>query len=180
MFSLSKNISLKDKVLFYESVANLIDGGVTLLSALKGFMSRLPEGNLKEAVENTIFFVEGGDAMNVAMRKIPNFYTQKEIAIVEAGEQTGMLRVTFNAIATELRMEEDLKRKVVGAMVYPMIIVFFLVLALLVVMVYVIPQIVPVITETGTALPWTTKSLVMVSDFLRNNIIVILALAAAL
>ena len=58
MFSLSKNISLKDKVLFYESIANLIDGGVTLLSALKGFLDRLPEGNFREAVENTIFFIE--------------------------------------------------------------------------------------------------------------------------
>lgn len=180
MFSLSKNISLKDKVLFYESIANLIDGWVSLLAALKWFLDRLPEGNFREAVENTIFFVEWGDAMNVAMRKIPNFYSAKEIAIVEAGEQTGMMRVTFNAIANELRMEEDLRRKVTSAMIYPVIIIFFLVLALIVVMVYVIPQIIPVITETGTTIPLSTKSLVVVSDFFRENIFILIGLFAAI
>lgn len=118
--------------------------------------------------------------MNVAMRKIPNFYSQKEIAIVEAGEQTGMLRVTFNAIASELRMEEDLKRKVTSAMIYPVIIVFFLVLALMVVMVYVIPQIIPVIAESGASLPFATRSLVAVSDFFRENILIILVLLVVL
>lgn len=117
--------------------------------------------------------------MNVAMRKIPNFYSQKEIAIVEAGEQTGMMRVTFNAIANELRMEEDLRRKVISAMIYPIIIIFFLLLALIVVMVYVIPQIIPVITETGTAIPWSTRSLVAVSDFFRENILLLIGLFVA-
>ena len=39
-------------------------------------------------MENTLFFVEGGDPLSVAMRKIPNFYGEKEIAIIESGEQT--------------------------------------------------------------------------------------------
>jgi type II secretory pathway component PulF len=176
MLTLFKNISLKDKVLFYESIANLLEGGVTLLAALKGFSSRVPPGNFKEAIENTIFFVEWGDTMNVAMRKVPNFYTQKEIAIVEAGEQTGMLRTTFTAISDELRTEEDLRRKVTSAMIYPFIIVFFLILALIVVMVYVIPQIIPIISETGSELSWSTRSLIFASDFFRDNFILIIAL----
>lgn len=58
MFSLTKNIPLKDKILFYESVANLLDGGVALVSALKGFASRVPVGAFRETVENTVFFIE--------------------------------------------------------------------------------------------------------------------------
>ena len=57
MFSFNRGVSSKDKVLFYESIANLLDGGVTLLAAFKGFASRLPAGKLRDAVENTIFFV---------------------------------------------------------------------------------------------------------------------------
>lgn len=84
MFSFTKSVSTKEKVLFYESIANLLDGGVTLLSAFKGFASRLSAGPLKDSVDNTIFFVESGDQLNTAMRKLPNFYTEKEIAIIEA------------------------------------------------------------------------------------------------
>lgn len=172
-FSLSTHIALKDKILFYETIANLLDGWVTLLSALRGLSARLAWGNFREAVDNTIFFVEWGDSMNIAMRKIPNFYTEKEIAIVEAGESTGMIKTSFESIAYELRMQEDLRRKVLSALSYPFIIFFFLVLALVVVMVYVIPQIMPILAESSDTLPFSTRSLLWVSDFLRGNLLYI-------
>jgi len=56
------------------------------------------------------------------MRKVPDFYTQKEIAIIESGEQTGMLKETFLSIAIDLRNQEDLRRKIANAMAYPVII----------------------------------------------------------
>ncbi len=109
--------------------------------------------------------------MNTAMRKVPNLYWEKEIAIIESGEQTGMLRTTFEAIASEMRLQEDLRRKVMSALTYPFIIMIFLGLALLVVMTYVIPQIMPIITEMTTDIPFSTRSLVAVSDFLSQNIL---------
>jgi type IV pilus assembly protein PilC len=82
-----------------------------------------------------------------------------------------MLRTTFEAIASEMRLQEDLRRKVVSALTYPFIIMIFLGLALLVVMTYVIPQIMPIITEMTTDIPFSTRSLVAVSDFLSQNIL---------
>ncbi len=175
--SIFRTIPLRDKVLFYESIGNLLDGGVTLVSALRGFSERLQVGLLKEAVDNTIFFVEWGDALNIAMRKVSNFYWEKEIAIIESGEQTGMLKETFEAIASEIRMQEELRRKVIGALTYPFIILSFLVLALIVVMIYVIPQIMPIIAEMTTDIPLSTRSLIAVSNFLsQNSILLILGL----
>lgn len=174
MFSSIRSISLKDKILFYESVANLLDGWVTLLSALRGFSWRLQPWAFKEWIDNTIFFIEWGDLMNVAMRKIPNFYREKEIAIIESGEQTGMLRTTFEAIAQEMRTQEELRRKVIGALTYPFIIMIFLGLALIVVMTYVIPQIMPIILEMTTEIPFSTRSLVAVSSFLSHNILLLI------
>ena len=112
--------------------------------------------------------------MNTAMRKIPDFYGEKEIAIVESGEQTGMLRTTLSAIASELRMQEELRRKVLGALTYPLIIMIFLMLALIVVMIYVIPQIMPIIAEMTTDIPFSTRSLIAVSDFIADNILLLI------
>ncbi|MBC7503724.1 type II secretion system F family protein [Candidatus Gracilibacteria bacterium] len=183
MFSFfTPKISLKDKILFYESTANLLEGGITLLGALKGLLSRTHAGNLYDTLENTIFFIESGDALNIAMRKSPNFYHEKEVAIIESGEQTGMLKDAFQSIATELRMQEELRRKVVGALTYPFVIMFFLVLALTVVMTYVVPQIMPIIAEMTTKISFSTRSLIWVSNVLRYNMIFILItlIAAAL
>ncbi len=114
------------------------------------------------------------------MRKFPIFYTEKEIAIVESGEQTGMLKDAFQAIASELRMQEDLRRKVIGALTYPFVIMFFLVLALTVVMTYVVPQIMPIIAEMSTEISFSTQSLIWVSNFLRHNIFLIVMVLIAL
>lgn len=114
------------------------------------------------------------------MRKFPIFYTEKEIAIVESGEQTGMLKDAFQSIASELRMQEDLRRKVIGALTYPFVIMFFLVLALTVVMTYVVPQIMPIIEEMSTEISFSTQSLIWVSNFLRHNIFLIVMVLIAL
>ncbi|NRH21295.1 type II secretion system F family protein [Candidatus Gracilibacteria bacterium] len=176
---LNQSISLKDKILFYESTANLLEGGITILGALKGLASRTPPGVLHETIENTIFFIESGDALNIAMRKFPNFYNEKEIAIIESGEQTGMLKDSFQAIALELRTQEDLRRKVIGALTYPFVILFFLVLALTVVMTYVVPQIMPIIAEMNATPGLSTRSLIWVSNFFRHNLIFALLIIIA-
>lgn len=176
----SSRISIKDKALFYENIANLLEGGVTLISALKGLRERLVEGKLKESVDHLLFFVEGGDAINIAMRKLPNFFHEQEIAIVESGEQTGMLQKAFLAIANDLRTQEDLRNKIIGAMTYPFIILIFLLIALSVVMIFVIPQLMPIIGNLAGELPWTTRSLIFVSDFFRGNFILMLLSIVAL
>ncbi len=103
------------------------------------------------------------------MRKLPNFFYEQEIAIVESGEQTGMLRQAFLAIARDLREQEDLKNKIISAMTYPIIIMIFLIIALSIVMIYVIPQLMPIIGNMAGDLPWTTRSLIFTSNFFRYN-----------
>ncbi len=167
-------ISIKDKALFYENVANLLEGWVTLLMALKWLRDRLPIGKLRESLDNIIFFVEGWDAVNIAMRKLPNFFDEQEVAIVESGEQTGMIQESFLAIANDLRAQEELKNKITSAMTYPIIIMLFLVLAISIVMIYVVPQLMPIIGEMKGELPFTTKALIWTSTFLKENILYII------
>jgi len=180
MFPFSSNISLSDKILFFESISNLLDGGVSLIASISSFTERINNGKFKAVLQNTVYFLQSGDSLSTAMRKIPDFYTQKEIAIIESGEQTGMLKETFLSIAKDLRNQEDLRRKIANAMAYPVIILFFLILSLSIVMIYVIPQILPIITSTGTNLGWSTRSLVATSDFLRNNILLLIGGAVTL
>lgn len=172
---LTPTISLKEKIIFYESIANLLEWGITLLGAFKWLLSRTHPGLLYDTIEHTIFFIESGDSLNIAMRKFPSFYEEKEIALIESGEQTGMLKDSFQAIASELRMQSELRTKVIGALTYPFVIMFFLVLALTVVMTFVVPQIMPIIAEMTTEISFSTKSLIWVSNFMRDNIFFIIA-----
>lgn len=163
-------ISIKDKALFYENIANLLEWWVTLTVALKWLRDRLPIWKLKEAIDHLVFFIESGDAVNVSMRKLPNFFWEQEVAIVESGEQTGMIQESFLAIANDLRGQDELRNKITSAMTYPIIIMIFLVLAVMVVMVYVVPQLIPIIASMSSELPFMTKALIGTSNFLKENI----------
>lgn len=169
-----QKISIKDKALFYENVANLLEWGVTLVVALRGLRDRLDVGSLRESIDHLLFFVESGDAVNVAMRKLPDIFDDQEIAIVESGEQTGMIQESFYAIAKDLRDQEDLRNKITSAMTYPVIILFFLVLAITIVMMYVVPQLIPILESVSSEPPLMTRALISTSMFLKENIFFIL------
>ena len=108
------------------------------------------------------------------MRKLPDFFEEQEIAIVESGEQTGMIQEAFLAIAKDLRVQEELRNKITSAMTYPVIIILFLILAISVVMIYVVPQLLPILGNMTGDLPFTTRALIATSNFLSGNIVYIL------
>ncbi len=177
----SSHISIKEKALFYENLANLLEGWVSLLSALKGLRERTPAWSaLADGIDNLLFFIEWGDSVNVAMRKLPNFFDEQEIAIVESGEQTGMIQKAFMAVSLDLRSQEELRGKITSAMTYPIIIFLFLCIAIAVVMIYVIPQLMPIIWDLWGNLPWTTRSLIATSDFMKGNYVFIFGFLVAI
>ncbi len=161
-------ITAKDRGFLYMHLANLIEGGVTAISALRSFLEKTDNPRLYQAVEDLRFFVESGDAFSIGMKKLPLVFPRAEIAIVEAGEQSGTMQRSFIRLAEELRAQEELKSVVRGALAYPSIIIVFLVGAVLVIMTYVIPNLMPLFEETDVDLPASTRSLVATSEFVTS------------
>lgn len=159
----------KEKALFYEHISNMVDGGVTIIQALKSFLDKNRNPKLLQEVSQLLFFIDSWDSVSIAMRKLPKTFDRREIAIVEAGEQSGTTQRSFASLADELRNAEELKSKVKGALTYPLIIVFFLVGAILTIMTYVIPKIEPLFETANTELPFATKSLIASSRFVESN-----------
>lgn len=146
-------IETRDKALFYEHLSNMVDGGVPVIQALRSFLDKNKNPRLASEITNLLFFVESGDSFSIAMRKLPGTFDRREIAIVAAGEQSGTMQKSFSSIASELRDQADLVRKVQGALAYPFIIVLFLALAMVTIMTYVIPKIEPLFANSGVSLP---------------------------
>lgn len=166
-------ISLREKSVFYEHLSNLIDGGVTLVSALASFVEKTDNPKMYRLICELLLFIESGDPVSVAMRKFPKFFSKSEVSIVEAGEQSGTLQKSFTSLAKDLRDMEDVKSKVKGALAYPAIILLFLIGAIVLVMTYVVPKLIPLFESTGTGLPFITQTLVYSSSFMRAHLIFI-------
>ncbi len=168
------SISLKEKAVFYEHISNLLEGGVTLVEALESFCVKIKNPLLYREITSILRLIDSGDAMSTALKKHPHTFDKSEVSIIEAGEQSGTMQRSFASLADDLRNRDDLRRKLVSAMTYPLIILGFLVAAIVIVMVFVIPKLLPLFETSGTELPLSTRSLVATSNFLSNHFIAII------
>lgn len=162
-------ISIKEKALFYEHLANMVDGGVSVIAALYSFLDKNRNIKMEVEIMNLLVFVESGDSFSIAMKKLPSVFDKREVAIIEAGEQSGTMQRSFSSLADELRSQEELKSKVKGALTYPLIIVLFLFGAVMIIMTYIIPKLEPLFMNTGVELPFATQALVSTSRFIEGN-----------
>ncbi len=169
-----ERVGAKDKALLYEHLSNLLEGGVSIIKALDSFGAKCPNRLLALAVDNLQFFVNNGDPLSLAMKKMPDVFEKYEVAIVEAGENSGKAQSALRDLASELRKGHDLAAKVQGALTYPTIIMVFLALAVVVVMTFVVPRLLPLFASSNMQLPMSTQILVKISDFFTQNWIYLL------
>lgn len=105
-------ITTKEKALFYEHLANMVDGGVSVISALYSFLDKNKNVKMEVEIMNLLVFVESGNSFSIAMKKLPNIFDKREVAIIEAGEQSGTMQRSFTSLADDLRNQEELTSKV--------------------------------------------------------------------
>jgi len=88
--------------------------------------------------------------------------------MVKSGEASGTLSESLTYLADHLEREYHLFSKIQGAMIYPILIVVVVIGVLVMMMFFVVPSMTKVLLETGQELPFVTKAVIALSDFLRS------------
>lgn len=173
-YILFKNVSLVDKYNFYEYISVMVDWGVSLIEALESVNSKISSLFFKEKITEMITYISSWDSFSKSMKKIPSVFLSSEVSIIESWETTGELSKSLMRLSDELKKNHELRNKIKWSLTYPIIIFLFLFLALNIVLIYVIPNIKPLFADADVALPVATQALIAVSDFVRNNIWVLI------
>ena len=101
------------------------------------------------------------------MARHPKVFSRLFIAMVEAGEAAGILDVVLDRVAYQIEKETRIKRKVRGAMMYPLMVMAFATLVLIGMLLFLVPIFVGIFQQLGGDLPMLTQIVVTASDFLR-------------
>lgn len=173
-FYLFKSISLIDKFNFYEYLSIMLDWWVTITSALESVSNKIKNLYFKKKINELFLFISSWDNLNKAMKKLPDVFSQSEYSIVEAWEKSGTLVTALSSIALEFKKLYELKQTIKSSLTYPFIILLFLIVAILIVMTYVIPSIILLIEESWLEKPFATIALIATSNFISNNIFLII------
>ena len=171
---LFQRVKTKDMVLFSRQIATLFEANVSALRAFNIVSAHINNKYFKEILEDIAQLIEQGSSLENAFRKHKNVFGEFFINIVAVGEQSGTLPRSFTYLAEYVDKAHQLQTKVRRALSYPIFVVIVFVAVIVLMMVTVIPQISGILLQSGQDLPLITKFVIASSDFLRNNIYIIL------
>jgi len=170
--------SRKDIVLFSRQLAIMFKSRVPLIETFQTIANQTRKSGFKEKVLKIAEEVEGGTSLSKALSLHPKLFSTFYVSMVRSGEASGKLTDVFLYLADYLEREHYFRGKIKGAMIYPFFILFVFLAVIGIIMVFVIPQLSLVLKETGQELPFITRVVMAVSEFMRKRgIIVILGLA---
>ena len=164
-----KKVCLVDKYNFYEYIAVMLEWWIWITESLESVNSKISSPYFKEKIRELIIYISSWDSFSKSMKKIPSIFNTWEISIIEAWETTWQLSKSLLKLSEDLKKIYDLKNKIKWALTYPLIIFLFLLLSLSIVLTYVIPAIEPLFEDSELELPFSTKALLITSDFFINN-----------
>jgi type IV pilus assembly protein PilC len=167
-------LPLQDKVILTKQLATMSSAGIPLLQSLDILIQQTEKESLKIKLQEVYKSVQGGSALSDAFQKVGGIYNEVQINLIAAGEKSGNLNDILEKVADDLEKNKDLRGKILGAMIYPVIIFGVIIVVLVVMMVFMIPQVKSLYESFGaTELPFITQILVNISTFFSNPAVLV-------
>src|SRR5688572_4415051 len=155
----------KQLVAFTRQLSTLQDAGLPILRSLQILEQQQKPGLLKAIIGGVAEEVEGGGTLSDAMAKYPKAFDKLYVNMINAGEAGGVLDLILARLADFMEKAAKLKKKVIGAMIYPAVVITIAVGIVAMIMVLVIPKFKQIFVDFGLKLPPVTQVLLDLSDW---------------
>ncbi len=173
---LHAGVNEADLVLYCRQLATLLGAGVTILKSLEIILKQVNSRRLYTIIKNMVKDMESGLSLHESMAKHSKIFSDLWVNLVESGEASGNLAVVLNRLAGYLERNAEFKKKIISALIYPMILMFAGLGALFFLTTQIIPTFAVMFEGFKVELPLLTRILIMTSTFLRNSSLPILGI----
>jgi type IV pilus assembly protein PilC len=170
---LKPGVKEKDIVLFTRQFATMIDAGLPLVQCLEILGNQTDNRTFKQILKQIKGDVESGSTFADALKKHPKTFDDLFVNLIAAGEVGGILDTILNRLSAYIEKAMKLKKKVKGAMVYPVVVLVIAVAVVSVLLLFVIPIFQQMFEDMGSELPGPTQFVVGMSEWLKSYIIVL-------
>ncbi len=162
-------MSVKEQTFFIKRLSFLIKAGVPMLESLVMIRDQTREKGYVTILDTVIKDVSNGQYLSTSLAKFRNIFGDFSINIISFGESTGILSDNLIYLADELKKKNTLRKKVLGAFVYPAIVTVATLGIVGFLMIYLFPKIMPVFSSLHITLPLSTRMVIFLSNFLIHN-----------
>ena len=162
-----KLLPLDQHIFFCRSLSSYLKSGLPLADSLRIMSRQARDKVMKPVMEKLLAEVEGGRKFHTALAETGAF-RESLWRVAESGEQSGTLISVLNEAADEFKLEDDLRRKIRGAMTYPIVMAIVGVGVVSFMLTYVVPKLSDLFEDMHQTLPLPTRILMSASNFLAS------------
>ena len=148
-------------------LSTMVNAGLSLVDTLE-LLKKQFGGRMGLLIEDILSVVEGGETLSKALEKHEKIFGAVYIASVRAGEESGVLDKVLSRLAENLEKKREFQGRIKSAMIYPVIVVTGMIGVMFIVMTFVIPKMLALYSEFDSDLPFATKVLMIVSNFMAK------------
>ncbi len=159
-------------------LATLAAAGMPLVEALRALAEQIDHSSLKVVIAEVADKVNEGSTLAAGLREHPKVFPRLYANMVAAGEASGSLDRVLERLADLLESQTALRRKVRSALTYPILMLTLCFGVIVLLLTYIVPQITRIFADRGRVLPFPTRFVIEVSNFLQSYWIVLVILGA--
>ncbi len=156
-------VPLQEKILFSKNMALALRSGVSLVNSLKLMQKQAKSKSMKKILMSLMDDANRGVFLSASLEKFKSVFGDLFINVIRVAETSGTLPENLLYLGDELHKKDQLRKKVKGALVYPIIILVATIVIAITMVVFVFPKILPLFQSAKIELPLTTRILIAVS-----------------
>jgi len=168
----------KDIVVFTRQLSTMIDAGLPLVQGLEILGNQQENPTFKKILQQVRGDVETGTTFADALKKHPKVFDTLFCNMIEAGEIGGILDTILTRLSLFMEKSMVLKKRVKGAMTYPVICLCISIVIMGVMLIFVVPVFDKMFADFGAALPAPTQIVVNISNMVQSNFLYMIAFVA--
>jgi type IV pilus assembly protein PilC len=159
------SIKQRDIAIFTRQIATMMRAGVPLLQSFDIVARGSTNARVTKLLTDIRTDIETGTSLSSAFRKHPMYFDALYCNLVEAGEAAGILETLLERLALYQEKTLEIKRKIKGALMYPVAVLIVAFIVVSVIMIFVIPAFKEVFSSFGADLPAPTLVVMAMSEF---------------
>lgn len=165
-------VSNQDLTVLTRQFSTLQDAGLPILRSLQILEAQQKPGLLKDILGEISEDVSSGSTLSDSMARHPKAFDRLYCKMIAAGEVAGVLEMILKRLADFLEKAAKLKRKIIGAMVYPGVVLSVAAIIVFGIMIFIVPKFIEIFDQFDTELPWLTQFLINASKWMGGPILV--------
>ncbi len=168
--TIGSGVKRSEIVRMTKNLSAMLSAGLSLSRALSVIERQSGNKRFKTVAAGLSESIRKGSSFHEALASYPKVFSGLFVAMARAGEESGSLASALSVVGLQMEHSEELAKKIKGAMIYPAIVISAIFIVAVLMLIYVVPILTSTFNELGVQVPLTTRIISAMSNFLVNNL----------